>query len=284
MNFSYCGLVRLYQFPLTTWFKFRLPQGLNLHKVVTGSFQGGAVIKNPPANAGRTVQVDESLTDLHLESTSENLSTLENFTSSSFFSSDSQSLDWHLNWSFHFQIIFLCASDLVHTPLLRRFYIVASWSNSPSVRCQRYLPSTCKPWLQHTFLTHLFPGVNSKREELADPNSAAAAKASSSKRCRGPFTVSCVCVSRSVMSNSLRPQELQPTNLLCPWGFSRQEYQSGLPFPSPGDLPKPGTQLRSPALQADFLPSEPPGKPHDTVSYYHKKRRLSMLSFASEKF
>ena len=40
-------------------------------------------------------------------------------------------------------------------------------------------------------------------------------------------------------------------------GFSRQEYWSGLPFPSPGDLPNPGIELRSPALQADALTSEP---------------------------
>ena len=44
-------------------------------------------------------------------------------------------------------------------------------------------------------------------------------------------------------------------------GFSRQEYWSGLPFPSPGDLPNPGIEPRYPALQADALPSEPPGKP-----------------------
>ena len=43
-------------------------------------------------------------------------------------------------------------------------------------------------------------------------------------------------------------------------GFSRQEYWSGLPFPSPGDLPDPGIELRSPAFQADTLTSEPPGK------------------------
>ena len=43
-------------------------------------------------------------------------------------------------------------------------------------------------------------------------------------------------------------------------GFSRQEYWSGLPFPSPGDLPNPGIESRSPTLQADALPSEPPGK------------------------
>ena len=45
-------------------------------------------------------------------------------------------------------------------------------------------------------------------------------------------------------------------------GFSRQEYWSGLPFPSPGDLPDPGMEPRSLALQADTLPSEPPGKPN----------------------
>ena len=42
-------------------------------------------------------------------------------------------------------------------------------------------------------------------------------------------------------------------------GFSGQEYWIGLPFPSPGDLPDPGTEPRSPTLQGDTLPSEPPG-------------------------
>ena len=44
-------------------------------------------------------------------------------------------------------------------------------------------------------------------------------------------------------------------------GFSKQEYWNGLPFPSPGDLPDPGIEPRSPALQADSSTSEPPGKP-----------------------
>ena len=44
-------------------------------------------------------------------------------------------------------------------------------------------------------------------------------------------------------------------------GFSRQEYWSGLPFPSPGDPPNPGIEPSSPALQADSLLSEPPGNP-----------------------
>ena len=43
--------------------------------------------------------------------------------------------------------------------------------------------------------------------------------------------------------------------------FSWQEYWSGLPFPSPGDFPDPGIDPGSPALQADSLPFEPPGKP-----------------------
>ena len=45
-------------------------------------------------------------------------------------------------------------------------------------------------------------------------------------------------------------------------GFSRQEYWSGLPFPFPGNLPDPGIEPRSLALQADALTSEPPGKPN----------------------
>ena len=61
------------------------------------------------------------------------------------------------------------------------------------------------------------------------------------------------------------------SNLATPWtivfqpplsmGFSRQEYWSGLTFPSPGDLPNPGSETGSPALQADSLQTELRGKP-----------------------
>ena len=51
------------------------------------------------------------------------------------------------------------------------------------------------------------------------------------------------------------------TRLLCPWGFFRQKHWSGLPHPPPGDLPDPGIELESPALQADSLPAELPGSP-----------------------
>ena len=71
--------------------------------------------------------------------------------------------------------------------------------------------------------------------------------------------------SRSVMSYSLWPYGLAcqaPLSI----GFSRQEYWSGLPFPSPGHLPDPGIELGSPALQADSSPSEKPGA--------HQKREV----------
>ena len=50
-------------------------------------------------------------------------------------------------------------------------------------------------------------------------------------------------------------------------GFSRQEYWSGLSFPSPGDLPDPGIEPGSPALRANALPSEPQGKPVQSPSH-----------------
>ena len=56
------------------------------------------------------------------------------------------------------------------------------------------------------------------------------------------------------------PHVLQPAMLACPQGFSRQEWWSGQPIPSPGDLPDLRIKPGSPALQADSLPAEPPGK------------------------
>ena len=82
----------------------------------------------------------------------------------------------------------------------------------------------------------------------------------------------CAVLSCSVVSDSLWPHGLKSTKRLCPWGFSRQEYWSGLLFPSPGDLPDPGIEPGSPALQADSLLSESPGKPLRDENYY-----LSMI-------
>ena len=60
-------------------------------------------------------------------------------------------------------------------------------------------------------------------------------------------------------------------------GFSRQEYWSGLPFPSPGDLPKPGIKSVSPALTGRFLTTEPSGK-HPT-NRRHELMESASLSF-----
>ena len=72
-------------------------------------------------------------------------------------------------------------------------------------------------------------------------------------------------------------------------GFSGQEYWSGLPFPSPGDLPNPGIKLRSPALQADSLLSEPPGNQKIPSSFkqhgsglricFHKRQEREIIDF-----
>ena len=82
----------------------------------------------------------------------------------------------------------------------------------------------------------------------------------------GHFRV-CLVFQRSIVVKSLSHVQLFET----PWAvahqarlsmeFSRQEHWTALPFPSPWDLPSPGIEPGSPALQADFLPSEPPGKP-----------------------
>ena len=70
--------------------------------------------------------------------------------------------------------------------------------------------------------------------------------------------------------------DCSPAKLLCPWGFSRQEYWSGLPCPPPENLPNPGIESWSPALWADSIPSEPLGKPKNT--------RVGSLSPIQENF
>jgi len=55
-------------------------------------------------------------------------------------------------------------------------------------------------------------------------------------------------------------------------GFSRQEYWSGLPFPSPGNLPYPGIELESPTLAGGFFTIEPPGKTYNKSKAIFKKK------------
>ena len=74
----------------------------------------------------------------------------------------------------------------------------------------------------------------------------------------------CAVLSRPVVSGSLWPHGLYPARLLCPRGFSSQEYWSGLPYPPPGDLPDPEIDSRSSALQVDSWLAESPGKPKNS--------------------
>ena len=91
------------------------------------------------------------------------------------------------------------------------------------------------------------------------------------------YTLGSHCVlSRSVMSDSLRPHRLRPPRLLCPWGFSRQEYWSGLPCPPPGFLSNPGIQSRSPTLQGNSWSTEPPGKLRFSLVIYLIPSRVYM--------
>ena len=64
----------------------------------------------------------------------------------------------------------------------------------------------------------------------------------------------CVCVSCSVMSHCFETPRTVAHQAHLSMGFARQEYWSGLPFPSPGDLPDPGMEIEFPAWQADSLP------------------------------
>ena len=80
-------------------------------------------------------------------------------------------------------------------------------------------------------------------------------------------------VSRPVVPNSLRPTPWTAARqALLSMRFSRQGYWSGLPFPFPGDLPDPGIEFESPALQADSLLTELQEKPPELLTV--RKLRL----------
>ena len=85
----------------------------------------------------------------------------------------------------------------------------------------------------------------------------------------------CVCQSLSHVQLFLTPQTVACQAPLS-MEFFRQEYWSGLPFSSPGDLPYPGIESRSPTLQADSLLSEPPWKkyPMWSISFHREMHHL----------
>ena len=74
----------------------------------------------------------------------------------------------------------------------------------------------------------------------------------------------CVCVCTRTLNHfwlfdSLQSHGQWRTRLFCPWDFPGKNYWSGLPFPTPGELPDPAIKPGSSALQVDSLPTEPPG-------------------------
>ena len=102
--------------------------------------------------------------------------------------------------------------------------------------------------------------------------------------------ISLICEIQKVKVKSLSHVQLfvthglQSARLLCPWDFPGKNT-GRLPFPSPGDLPDSGIKLGSPALQADSLPSEPPGKSKKQVNiknrafiFNRKKKIVSRLN------
>ena len=88
--------------------------------------------------------------------------------------------------------------------------------------------------------------------------------------CRLLFSHTCMHIQNIYMEVKWKWRSLSCVWLFgTPWTiqsmeFSRPEYWSGYPFPSPGNFPNPGTEPRSPELQADSLPAEPQGKPKNT--------------------
>ena len=88
----------------------------------------------------------------------------------------------------------------------------------------------------------------------------------------------CFVVVQSLSLTLFQPHRLQPLQALLSMGFSRQEYWSGLPFPSPGDLPNPETEPESPALAGGFFTDEPSRKPMTCLqrSKIHSRKRFKL--------
>ena len=112
-------------------------------------------------------------------------------------------------------------------------------------------------WLKQTTWSHLTSrGWGRQHSYMPRKKGAAAVLNSPKALCQHKYVT-------SVVSDSATPRTVAHQAPLS-MGFSGQKYWSGLPFPSPGDLPDPGNEPRSPASQADSLSAEPPGKlwPH----------------------
>ena len=91
----------------------------------------------------------------------------------------------------------------------------------------------------------------------------------------------CAVVSLSVLSNSLQPYGLLPARLLCPWGFSRQEYWSGLPCPPPGIFPTQGSNPGLPHYRRILYGPSHQGSPYSLFNVcwmiFHNFQSLGRL-------
>ena len=97
-------------------------------------------------------------------------------------------------------------------------------------------------------------------------------------QCFEHFRCICVCVCVCVYVHAFAQSFSHIRLLATPWtiayqaslsmGFPRQEYWSGLPLPSPGDLPDPGIKPVSPASACGFFTTEPPGKPFNVSTFF----------------
>ena len=87
----------------------------------------------------------------------------------------------------------------------------------------------------------------------------------------------CVCAKSLQLCPTLRTHGLLPNQPPLFMGFSRQEYWSGLPFPSPEDILNPGIEPRSPTLQADALTSEPPLAQRKSLKSHRNRWHYSLL-------
>ena len=144
-------------------------------------------------------------------------------------------------------------------------------SSQESGRTEESETHNVKGLLGHTkdFELHSVSGVETLKhvtrytqcEEQPNPNSMCTAMLIIRPTRRGILVVQSLSHVRLLQPHGLYRQA--PLSM----GFSRQEYWSGLPFPSPGHLPDPGIEPRSPALQADSLPTELPGNTQRNSSH-----------------
>ena len=123
----------------------------------------------------------------------------------------------------------------------------------------------CKPLNSTTFI-FLVPSINQGSPEEQNQ--------------QGVCVCVCVCdfIQKYMWKLLSRVQFFATPWTIQSMEFSRPEYWSGLPFPSPGDLPNPGIELKSPTLRVDSLPAEPPGKPKNAGVYLLQRIFLTQES------